>query len=142
VLLQKRSEKKLLWPLFWSNACCSHPRRGESTIERATARVNEELGITTSLQSLYSFVYKAEYLDVGIEEEHCEVFIGHLKKDDLISYDSVNHDEVAEIIFVPPDELTEWMIRNPAIFTPWCKLEWRHIANERINSPTTTLSHL
>ncbi len=30
LLLQRRSEKKPLWPGFWSKTCCSQPRRGES----------------------------------------------------------------------------------------------------------------
>ena len=30
LLLQKRSQDKRLWPLFLSNSCCSHPRKGES----------------------------------------------------------------------------------------------------------------
>ena len=30
LLLQKRSSSKMLWPAYWSNTCCSHPRRGES----------------------------------------------------------------------------------------------------------------
>ena len=30
VLLQQRAAGKPLWPLYWSNSCCSHPRRGES----------------------------------------------------------------------------------------------------------------
>ena len=30
LLLQRRSESKRLWPGYWSNTCCSHPRKGES----------------------------------------------------------------------------------------------------------------
>ena len=132
VLMQRRSSKKLLWPLFWSNACCSHPRRNESTHERATTRLREELGITTSLAPLYSFVYRAEYLDVGIEEEHCEVFAGQLTEEDLANNDSVNRDEVAEIIFVSPTELNAWIKRDPDSFTPWCKLEWEYITGNNL----------
>src|SRR6516225_4607621 len=29
LLLQQRSRTKRLWPLYWSNSCCSHPRRAE-----------------------------------------------------------------------------------------------------------------
>jgi isopentenyl-diphosphate delta-isomerase len=132
VLLQRRSEKKLLWPLFWSNACCSHPRKGESTIERATIRLQEELGITSPLRSLYSFVYRAEYLDVGVEEEHCEVFIGHLEDGYSVDSESINKEEVAQILFVSPAELTEWIQREPGALTPWSKLEWAYIANKQL----------
>jgi len=29
LLLQKRSKEKFLWPLYWTNSCCSHPKKGE-----------------------------------------------------------------------------------------------------------------
>src|ERR1700751_6097528 len=29
-LLQQRAPSKRLWPLYWSNSCCSHPRGAES----------------------------------------------------------------------------------------------------------------
>ena len=41
LLLQQRSAQKRLWPLFWSNSCCSHPRKGESmetAVERRLAQ--------------------------------------------------------------------------------------------------------
>ena len=30
LLLQQRAPSKPLWPNYWSNTCCSHPRRGEA----------------------------------------------------------------------------------------------------------------
>ena len=33
LLLQRRSGAKTLWPHYWSNSCCSHPRRFESMEE-------------------------------------------------------------------------------------------------------------
>lgn len=30
LLLQQRSASKRLWPLYWSNSCCSHPRSTDS----------------------------------------------------------------------------------------------------------------
>ena len=37
LLIQQRSRLKRLWPGYWSNTCCSHPRRGES-MDIATQR--------------------------------------------------------------------------------------------------------
>ena len=34
LLLQQRSKEKRLWPGFWSNTCCSHPRRAAWTQHR------------------------------------------------------------------------------------------------------------
>ena len=45
LLLQKRSAKKLLWPLYWSNSCCSHPRKGENYETATHRRLKEELGL-------------------------------------------------------------------------------------------------
>ena len=44
LLVQKRSIQKKLWPSFWSNSCCSHPRQGEDILEAAKRRLNDELG--------------------------------------------------------------------------------------------------
>ena len=55
VLLQKRGSKKMLWPEYWSNACCSHPRFGESNLEATQRRLSQELGIETKLEFLYKF---------------------------------------------------------------------------------------
>ena len=41
LLLQKRSKFKLLWPLYWSNSCCSHPKKGENIQSAAKKRLKE-----------------------------------------------------------------------------------------------------
>jgi isopentenyl-diphosphate delta-isomerase len=55
VLLQRRSERKPLWPGFWANSCCSHPRRGETCDSAVMRRLSEELGVRTPLRRLYDF---------------------------------------------------------------------------------------
>src|SRR5919108_4992020 len=61
LLLQKRSPSKLLWPNYWSNTCCSHPRRGESMERAVQRRLEQELGFTCALDFLYKFKYQAQY---------------------------------------------------------------------------------
>ena len=76
LLIQQRSSAKRLWPLYWSNSCCSHPRRSE-TMEAATRRrLSEELGIRCDLKFLFKFQYHAQFDDNGAEHEICSVYIG------------------------------------------------------------------
>src|ERR1700761_6433167 len=41
LLLQQRSAAKRLWPLYWSNSCCSHPRRFENMETAVQRRLHE-----------------------------------------------------------------------------------------------------
>ena len=71
--MQKRSEFKILFPLMWTNSCCSHPlllsynplelQSQEEAIEK---RVPFELGLNVKKENLRfigKLVYKAQGLD-------------------------------------------------------------------------------
>lgn len=122
ILLQQRSAQKPLWPLFWSNSCCSHPRRGETVEGAARRRVREELGVNCRLQFLYKFEYQARFGEVGAEHELCWVFAGYT--DGEIR---VNADEISAWRYVTPLELTGEIAADGARFTPWLRLEWERI---------------
>ena len=94
LLIQQRSEQKMLWPLIWANSCCSHPRLGEDTFDAAHRRIREELGVSCELQYLYKFVYHASYGTTGSEHENCWVFAGHF--DGNLD---INPDEIAGLAF-------------------------------------------
>jgi isopentenyl-diphosphate delta-isomerase len=122
VLLQQRSATKPLWPLYWSNSCCSHPRRGEAVETAARRRVREELALGCSLDFLYKFEYHARFGDVGAEHELCWVFAG------LVAGSPVaDPAEIAAWRFVAPAALTAEIAATPAAFTPWLKLEWPEV---------------
>ena len=55
MLITKRSGSKPTWPLYWSNAVCSHPYPGESYAKAAKRRLIEELRIKTPLKELGRF---------------------------------------------------------------------------------------
>ena len=65
LLLQRRSADKRLWPLFWSNSCCSHPRVGESMDVATSRRLSQELGISAQLEFVYKFMYQATFSSDG-----------------------------------------------------------------------------
>ncbi len=125
LLLQRRSGQKRLWPMYWSNSCCSHPRRGESMEIATTRRLAEELGQASELDFLFKFVYQAHFGDVGSEHELCWVYTG--RSDDPVR---VNRNEIAEWRYVYPDELDREMETSPEAFTPWFKMEWERIRRE------------
>src|ERR1700678_465027 len=76
LLIQQRSASKRLWPLYWSNSCCSHPRRAESMESATRRRLREELGLQCPLQFLYKFEYQAQFDEAGAEHELCSVYLG------------------------------------------------------------------
>ena len=122
LLLQKRSPEKLLWPNYWSNTCCSHPRRGEAMEQAVSRRLGQELGFQCPLEFLYKFKYQAQYGSVGAEHEYCWVYYGRYN-----GAVDVNVTEIAEWRFVAVDELETELARAPETFTPWFKMEWVHI---------------
>ncbi len=113
---------KRLWPLFWSNSCCSHPRRGESLEEAARRRVEQELGLRCELRFLYRFQYQARYGDAGSEHELCSVFAG--RSDDTVM---ANGTEVNACRWLSPEALDRELAEHPDRFTPWFKLEWPRV---------------
>jgi isopentenyl-diphosphate delta-isomerase len=127
ILLQQRSAQKPLWPMYWSNTCCSHPRRGETVDQAAVRRVREELGLACTIRFLYKFEYQAPYRDVGSEHELCHVYLGKLS-----GQARVNPDEIAATRFVKPNALSLEIAQHPERFTPWMKMEWERIRSERV----------
>lgn len=124
-LIQKRSGQKQLWPLYWSNSCCSHPRKGEVMENALQRRLAEELGISAPLKHLFTFQYHARFRDAGSEREMCAVYIG--KSNDKIT---VNPNEVADWKWIPVNEFTRELAKHPGQYTPWFKMEWERMMIE------------
>lgn len=125
LMLQQRSEQKRLWPGYWANSCCSHPRRGESNLQAARRRVTEELGVSPELTFLFRFEYQVEFLNLGAEHELCSVYA--TKTDAPVT---VNINEVSDWKFVQPDDLDRELADNPQHYSPWLKLEWPRIREQ------------
>ena len=122
VLLQQRSASKPLWPLYWSNSCCSHPRRGENMEQALHRRLREELGLDAALEFAYKFIYQADFDDVGAEHELCHVYIGAARGEV-----SVHPEEIADWRWVPIEVVTRQLSDFPERYTPWFKLEWEDL---------------
>ena len=125
LLLQQRSAGKRLWPLYWSNSCCSHPRAGE-TMEDATARrLKDELNIRARLEFVYKFKYQASYGRLGAEHELCWVYLG--RTDEAVV---ANRHEIAATRFVTAGELARALGKEPQRYTPWFRLEWETLERD------------
>ena len=116
-LLQKRSQYKPLWPLFWSNTCCSHPRKGEKILNAAQRRLKEEFGFKCKLRQLFKFSYKAIYKDEGSENETCTVLLGKYNGGKI----RPDKNEISEYCWISLAELKKKIKKRPETFTPWFK---------------------
>jgi isopentenyl-diphosphate Delta-isomerase len=125
LLLQQRAPGKRLWPGFWSNTCCSHPRRGETLDQAIHRRLDEELGLKCPLEFLFKFQYQAQFDADGAEHELCSVYAG---RSDLRP--TVNVNEISGLRYIAPDALDAEMAANPGAFTPWFKMEWERIRRD------------
>jgi isopentenyl-diphosphate delta-isomerase len=119
LLIQKRSKNKLLWPLYWSNSVCGHPRRDEDYENAIMRRLKEELGIVTQLHRLFHFKYHEVFNNIGSENELCSVFIGKTGKEI-----QPNREEIDEWKYVTISELNEDILKYSHLYTPWFKIEW------------------
>ena len=125
LLIHKRSGLKRLWPLYWTNTCCSHPSINETYEEGGERRVREELGISCPLKFLYKFHYQVPFKDKGSENEMCAVLVGRC--DDEPKPDPK---EVAEWKFADIDELAKDIENNPDNYTPWFKMEMKRLIQD------------
>jgi len=125
LLIQKRSRYKHLWPLFWSNTCCGHPRKGEEYIEAVRRRLKEELGMEVEVKYLFKFKYQATYKNIGSENELCSVYIG---KSDVIP--EINKMEVEDWKYISIEQLNKEFKKHPDRYTPWFKIEWEYITEK------------
>lgn len=122
VLLQRRSGSKRLWPGYWSNSCCSHPRRGETMDEAIRRRLGEELGLSCPLRFLYKFEYRADFGSEGAEHEVCSVYGGTSS-----ARVHPNANEIAASRWVAPEAFDREIAETPQHFTPWLRLEWARL---------------
>ncbi len=120
LLLQQRSKEKRLWPGFWSNSCCSHPRRGESLPVATGRRLVDELNVSAELEYVYQFCYQAEFGESGSENELCHVFLGRVTGDVR-----PNESEIENTRYLSVENLDAEFANHPERFTPWFIKEWR-----------------
>ena len=124
LLLQKRSSSKYHSGGLWTNTCCSHPREGEDILDAANRRLDEEMGIKTSLRKVYDFIYKAELDNQLTEHEFDHVFYGVCDNDPIL-----NKDEAEDFKWVDMEKLNNDIIKNEDNYTVWFKIAFEYFYN-------------
>jgi len=127
LLLQQRAAEKRLWPMYWSNTCCSHPRAGEDLDHATVRRLEQELGMQADLTYLFKFQYRAEFGQAGSEHELCSVYVG--QSDEKPKSHPL---EIAATKYLSVEAVTRELAADPKgeRYTPWFKMEWERLIRD------------
>ncbi|MBC9934356.1 isopentenyl-diphosphate Delta-isomerase [Chitinophaga qingshengii] len=132
ILLQQRALGKYHSPGLWTNACCSHPFPGETTLDAAHRRLMEEMGFDCPLEEIFAFTYRTAFDNGLIEHEYDHVLIGIYNG--TIQPDSL---EVNDYRYMPAHQVLESMEQEPDRFTIWFQLAFPKVL-EHLNRPVAT----
>jgi isopentenyl-diphosphate delta-isomerase len=115
-LLTRRSPAKLTWPGVWTNSFCGHPEPGEELTDAVSRRGWDELGarLADVRPALPGFRYRAVSATGIVENEVCPVFTAR-----LASALDPHPAEVADLRWVPLDELRAQAAADAGAFSPW-----------------------
>ena len=128
LLVQRRSRKKMLWPMFLANTCCSHPRDGETPLEAGGRRLKEEMGFTCVLSEGPSFVYREEEpSQKGVDHEPVTTLTGDVEGANVVP----DPDEVAEYQWMNIQELLADMRTSARKYAPWFRIGLEKILAEQ-----------
>lgn len=124
MLLQQRASTKYHSPSLWSNACCSHPKPGETLEAAVNRRLMEEIGIICETRFSHRFQYKIDFENGLIEHEIDHVFIGTTDSTPV-----VNPAEVDTFKYMNVNELQSDMKKYPSKYTFWFHLIMKDLAS-------------
>ena len=122
MLLQQRALTKYHSAGLWTNACCSHPRPGEETLQAAGRRLYEELGFSAPLHKVFDFTYHAPFDNGLTEHEFDHVFAGT-----YLGPVNPNPAEVLDYCFKTMDDISESLHSDPTKYTAWFHLAFPKI---------------
>jgi len=127
MLLQKRAIDKYHSGGLWTNACCSHPRKGETLTEAVKRRTREEMGFECEPQFAFSFIYKAS-LDKNLIEHELD----HLFEANFSDVPVMNPAEVADFRYLSIEAIRTEIEVMPENYTEWFKIVFeKAVANRK-----------
>lgn len=117
VLLQQRAFGKYHSAGLWSNACCSHPLKGELITDSIKRRLQEEMGMQCETEFQFKFIYRHSFDNGLTEHEFDHVYFGI--SDDV---PVLNPEEVHAYRYLSMEKLEEEIKQRPEDFTAWLKI--------------------
>lgn len=114
LMLQQRAKDKYHSPLLWTNTCCSHQKVGETNVQAGKRRLQEEMGFSTELKDVCSFIYKAPF-DNGLTEHEYDYILTGTYNDEP----NLNPDEAEAYKWMKLEDVKVDMEKNPEIYTAW-----------------------
>ena len=107
-------------PGVWTTSFCGPPPPAEPVVSAVRRRAEHELGISiTSLElALPLFRYRAVDASGIVEHEICPVYTARTT-DELL----LNPNEVADFMWVRPEDLARSLEATPWAFSPWLVLQ-------------------
>jgi len=116
MLMQQRSQKKLLWLGYWDCTVATHVYPIETYEDAAKRGLEQELGISASAEKILAFTYFAPF-GKHAENEYCALLVG--RHNGAVF---PNPAEVSNFIYIGLRKLKEEMTRKGEAYTPWFKI--------------------
>jgi isopentenyl-diphosphate delta-isomerase len=129
LMLQQRAAHKYHSPLLWTNTCCSHQRDGETNINAGKRRLFEEMGFSTDIKEVFSFIYKAPFDNGLTEHELDHVLVGYFDNEP-----NINKEEVEEYKWMSLVDVKSDIEENPEEYTAWFKIIFKESYEKLTNA--------
>jgi len=120
MLLQKRASTKYHSGGLWSNACCSHPRPGETVKDAVERKLLQEMGMKAEIHFSHTFIYHVNFGGL-IEHELDHVFTATTDTKPVL-----NPMEVEDWKYISMVELQRDLIDHPERYSFWFHLIMKH----------------
>ena len=126
-LLTKRSSTKKTFPGVWTNTVCGHPASGESAVDAALRRLEQELGLKRShlarqgetlIREVAPYQYRFADRNGIVENEVCPVLVGYCDTDP-----KTNSEEIEGWRWIRWEDFLKDLKKNPTIYSPWSREE-------------------
>ena len=117
MLIHQRAMGKYHSEGLWTNACCSHPKPGETVIEAAHRRLEEEMNFDCDLKHEFNFIYKTPLENDLFEHEFDHVLSGTFEGEF-----TPNPSEVMDYRWISLADLKIEIASKPEAFTFWFKM--------------------